>query len=104
MHRRPSSADDARALVNALLLDRPGRTTYAIRLVGVGSLGAAGTLVGTSRSMEADLTNERIHLGATLYGQVLVGYCGQPRGQAPAARPTASTTVATAASRSRPTR
>ena len=69
MHRRPTSADDSRALVNAQFLDRPGRTTYAIRLVGDGSLGAAGTLVGTSSLMEADLTNERIHLGATLYGR-----------------------------------
>ncbi len=69
MHRRPTSADDARALVNAQFLDRPGRTTYAIRLVGDGPLGGAGTLVGTSSLMEADLTNERIHLGATLYGR-----------------------------------
>jgi N-acetyltransferase len=31
-------------------------------------LGAAGTLVGTSCLSEADLRNEGIHLGSTLYG------------------------------------
>jgi RimJ/RimL family protein N-acetyltransferase len=69
MHRRPTSAVDSRALATAMYLGRPGRTTYAIRLVDVGPLGAPGTLVGTSSLMDADLTNERIHLGATLYGR-----------------------------------
>jgi RimJ/RimL family protein N-acetyltransferase len=65
---RPTTAEDSRALVTRLFLDRPGRTTYAIRLVADGALGAAGTLVGTSSLMDADLPNERIHIGATLYG------------------------------------
>lgn len=69
MHRRPTSADDSRALATGLFLGRPGRTTYAIRLVDDGPLGAAGTLVGTSSLLDADLTNERIQLGATLYGR-----------------------------------
>ncbi|HEY0811905.1 MAG TPA: GNAT family protein [Pseudonocardia sp.] len=69
MHGRPASTEDGRALVRRQFLGRPGRTTYAIRLVGDGVLGAAGTLVGTSSLMDADLTNERIHLGATLYGR-----------------------------------
>jgi RimJ/RimL family protein N-acetyltransferase len=69
MHRRPTTAEAGRALATGLYLDRPGRTTYAIRLVGEGPLGAAGTLVGTSSLMDADLANARIHLGATLYGR-----------------------------------
>ncbi len=69
MHRRPTSAADSRALASGMFLGRPGRTTYAIRLVGDGPLGAAGTLVGTSSLMDADLVNERIHLGSTLYGR-----------------------------------
>lgn len=69
MHRRPTSPDDSRALATGLYLGRPGRTTYAIRLVENGALGPAGTLVGTSSLLDADHTNERIHLGATLYGR-----------------------------------
>jgi RimJ/RimL family protein N-acetyltransferase len=45
-----------------------GRSAYAIRLIADGSLGAAGTLVGTSALSEADLRNESIHLASTLYG------------------------------------
>ena len=69
MHRRPTTVEDASALVTKTFLGRPGRTAYAIRLVSDGALGATGTLVGTSSLMDADLTNERIHLGATLYGR-----------------------------------
>lgn len=68
MHRRPTSTQDSRALAIGLFLGRPGRTTYAIRLARDGQLGSGGTLVGTSSLMDADLTNERIHIGATLYG------------------------------------
>ncbi len=76
MHRRPSSLADARALVRERFLAGHGqadgrgngRTAYAIRLVADGVLGEAGTLVGTSSLLEADLANERIHLGSTLYG------------------------------------
>ncbi|MBA3742485.1 GNAT family protein [Sporichthya sp.] len=76
MHRRPSSLADARALVRERFLGGHGqadgrgngRTAYAIRLVADGELGEAGTLVGTSSLLEADLANERIHLGSTLYG------------------------------------
>jgi N-acetyltransferase len=78
MHRRPASAEDSRALVTMLFLGRPGRTTYAIRLVSDGVLGAAGTLVGTSSLMDADLTNERIHLGSTLYGRPWWGTAVNP--------------------------
>jgi N-acetyltransferase len=76
MHRRPTSAADARDLARSVFLAAQGkadgagggRTTYAIRLVRDGALGPGGTLVGTSSLSEADLRNESIHLGSTLYG------------------------------------
>ena len=76
MHRRPASPEDARDLARSRFLvpDSPpdgnggGRTAYAIRLIADGDLGRAGTLVGTSSLGEADLRQESIHLGATLYG------------------------------------
>jgi N-acetyltransferase len=76
MHRRPISIDDARDLVKSVFLAAQGqadghgggRTTYGIRLVSDRGLGAAGTLVGTSSLSEADLYDESIHLGSTLYG------------------------------------
>jgi RimJ/RimL family protein N-acetyltransferase len=76
MHRQPASAEDGVALAHERFLrpGRPdgrgggGRTTYAVRLVADTGLGPAGTLVGTSALAEADLHNERIHLGSTLYG------------------------------------
>jgi RimJ/RimL family protein N-acetyltransferase len=76
MHRCPGSLADARDLVRSVFLAGQGkadghgggRTAYAIRLIADGSLGAAGTLVGTSALSEADLRNESIHLGSTLYG------------------------------------
>jgi RimJ/RimL family protein N-acetyltransferase len=77
MHRRPSSVADARDLVRERFLAGQGaadgrgggRTAYAIRLATDGELGSAGTLVGTSSLMEADVRNESIHLGSTLYGR-----------------------------------
>lgn len=76
MHRRPVSLDDARDLARSVFLAKQGqadgkgggRTTYAIRLARDGDLGSAGTLVGTSSLSEADVRNESIHLGSTLYG------------------------------------
>jgi RimJ/RimL family protein N-acetyltransferase len=77
MHRRPTSPQDSRALARSRFLAGQGqadgrggggRTVYAIRLVTGSDLGPAGTLVGTSTLLEADLANERIHLGNTLYG------------------------------------
>ena len=76
MHRRPETLDDARLLARERFLAQSapdgrggGRTAYAVRLVADGPLGAAGTLVGTSSLLEADLANESIHLGSTLYGR-----------------------------------
>ena len=77
MHRRPVSLQDGRDLARDRFLTKQGRadgagggrTTYAVRLASDSRLGAAGTLVGTSSLSEADLQNERIHLGSTLYGR-----------------------------------
>jgi RimJ/RimL family protein N-acetyltransferase len=76
MHRRPASLEDARDLARSVFLAQQGqadgkgggRTAYAIRLARDSDLGPAGTLVGTSALAEADLRNERIHLGSTIYG------------------------------------
>lgn len=76
MHHRPTSLDDARGLARSVFMAQQGqadgmgggRTAYAIRLAGDSDLGPAGTLVGTSALSEADLHNESIHLGSTLYG------------------------------------
>jgi RimJ/RimL family protein N-acetyltransferase len=75
MHRRPVSAGDSRALVRARFLvgqgqadgrGGGGRFAYAIRLIAGSGLGAgAGRHV---LAAEADLANEGIHLGNTLYG------------------------------------
>ena len=77
MHHRPDSAaeDSARLARQKFLVDQGqadgrggGRTVYAIRLAQPSDLGPAGTLVGTSSLLEADVHNESIHVGATLYG------------------------------------
>jgi N-acetyltransferase len=76
MHHRPESRPDARKLARSVFLAGQGqadgrgngRNAYAIRLVRDGELGPAGTLVGTSSLSEADLRNESIHLGSTMYG------------------------------------
>jgi N-acetyltransferase len=76
MHRRPTSLQDARALGHERFLVQQGqadgkgfgRTAYSVRLVADSDLGPAGTLVGTSSLAEANLYNESIHLGSTLYG------------------------------------
>jgi RimJ/RimL family protein N-acetyltransferase len=76
MHHRPDSVPDARELARSVFLAQQGeadgrgggRTAYAIRLTQDGDLGPAGTLVGTTSFTEADLRNESIHIGSTLYG------------------------------------
>lgn len=74
MHHRPTTEADALAMARSRYLDPPafdghgaGRIAYAVRLTDGSGLGAAGTVVGTSSLGEADLTNERIHLGWTMY-------------------------------------
>ena len=76
MHRRPTSLEDGRELGRERFLLQQGqadgkgfgRTAYSVRLVADSQLGPAGTLVGTSSLAEANLHNESIHLGSTLYG------------------------------------
>ena len=76
MHHRPESPDDAADLAHRFFLRGQGqadgrgggRTAYAIRLARDSELGPAGTLAGTSSLLEADVHNESIHLGSTLYG------------------------------------
>jgi RimJ/RimL family protein N-acetyltransferase len=76
MHRRPTSAQDSATLMRERFLTGQGeadgcgggRTTYAIRLAVDSALGPAGTLVGTSSLLEANLHHESIHLGSTVYG------------------------------------
>lgn len=70
MHRRPRSAEDGVELARDRFLAGQGtmdgrgrgRLAYAVRLV------ADGTVVGTSSLLEADLVNQRVHLGSTFYG------------------------------------
>ncbi len=77
MHRRPVDAADGRALVQERFLPGQGavdgrgagRTAYAVRLGRDSDLGAAGTLVGTSALLDADLANESVHVGSTFYGR-----------------------------------
>jgi N-acetyltransferase len=86
MHRRPVSLADTRDLVRQRFLAGQGRadgrgggrTAYAVRLSAESSLGGAGTLVGTSALLEADLANESIHLGSTLYGRAWWGTAVNP--------------------------
>lgn len=75
MHRRPVTPEDAVAVARERFLARQGtadgrgggRQAYAVRLVGDTHLGPAGTVVGTTTLWEADLVNESIHVGSTLY-------------------------------------
>jgi RimJ/RimL family protein N-acetyltransferase len=76
MHHRPDSLEDSIDLARGTFLPGQGqadgkgggRTVYAIRLATDGELGPAGTLVGTSSLLDADVQNESIHVGSTLYG------------------------------------
>jgi RimJ/RimL family protein N-acetyltransferase len=76
MHRRPLTVEDGVAVAADRFLAGQGtadgrgggRTAYAVRLVADTPLGDAGTIVGTTTLWEADLANESIHIGSTLYG------------------------------------
>ena len=76
MHRCPATLEDARVLGRQRFLAQQreldgkggGRTAYAVRLLEDTALGDAGTLVGTTSLWEADLANEKVHVGSTLYG------------------------------------
>jgi N-acetyltransferase len=69
MHRQPTSASDGAAVArqryfSATPMDGRGggRNVYAVRLPD-------GTLVGTTSMLQADLTDEKVHIGATLYAR-----------------------------------
>jgi RimJ/RimL family protein N-acetyltransferase len=66
---RPADVADMRAILQVAVevAVRRERQAYVVRLLG-DSLGAAGTVVGTSSLGEWDLVNERVHLGWTAYG------------------------------------
>lgn len=76
MHRRPTSLDDARDLARSVFLAAQGKPmarAAGARPTRSGWCATAtweqqGTLVGTSSLSEADVRNESIHLGSTLYG------------------------------------
>lgn len=74
MHARPTSEAEALQLARSRYLAptrrigaNPGRVSYSVRLLEDSAMGRAGELVGTSSLGEADLLNERVHLGWTLY-------------------------------------
>lgn len=74
MHHRPESEADALAMARARYLNPPapdghggGRVAYAVRLLVDSDLGQAGTVVGSSSLGDADVANERLHLGWTMY-------------------------------------
>ena len=86
MHRRPADVEDGRAVGRERFLAQQGeldgrgggRLAFSVRLAADGRLGAAGTLVGTSSLLEADLVNESIHVGSTLYGPAWWGTTVNP--------------------------
>jgi N-acetyltransferase len=55
-----------------------GQRPYSVRLVSDSSLGAAGTVVGTSTLHDVDLANERLHLGWTAYSPQVWGSAVNP--------------------------
>ena len=69
MRPPPVDLGETRARVASDVAAREaGRTAYTVRLVGNSALGEAGTVVGTSSLGDVDLSNERVHLGWTMYG------------------------------------
>lgn len=85
MHHRPATVADALAMARARYLNPSapdghgkGRIAYAVRLLADGDLGEAGTVVGTSSLGDADLANERIHLGWTMYHPAVWGTVVNP--------------------------
>jgi N-acetyltransferase len=73
MHRQPKSAADGTALAreryySTTLLDGRGggRRIYAVREIAADG---STSLVGTTSLLQADLIDEKIHLGATLYAR-----------------------------------
>jgi N-acetyltransferase len=67
---RPADVDAMRLIVRVAVeaAERGERQAYVVRLRAETALGAAGTVVGWSSLGDADLENERVHLGWTGYG------------------------------------
>ncbi len=63
---RPTSPEPIAAAIAAARVD-PSRTMYVVRLLTDSSLGAAGTVVGTSTLGDAVPVHRRIHIGWTGY-------------------------------------
>jgi RimJ/RimL family protein N-acetyltransferase len=61
-------ADTERLVAASIAARETGRTAYTIRLVADSTLGAAGTVVGTSSLGDVDTIREHVHLGWTMYG------------------------------------
>lgn len=80
MHRQPRSPEDGVALARERFLAGQhtmdgtgrGRLAYAVRLV------ADGSIVGTTSLLEADVVNERVHLGSTFYAPDVWGTAVNP--------------------------
>ena len=69
---RPATVARTRELIEEKL-SAANPFQYTVRLVGDSDLGSDGTVVGTSSLGDADLTDERIHLGWTGYAPVVWG-------------------------------
>jgi RimJ/RimL family protein N-acetyltransferase len=67
---RPRDVAGMRAMLQTAVTaaEQGQRQAYVVRLRADSSLGDAGTVVGTSSLGDADLVNERAHLGWTAYG------------------------------------
>ena len=82
MGRPHASPAETERLVEAAIVaradDGTGRTAYTIRLVSDSSLGAAGTVVGTTSLGDIDLVREHAHLGWTVYGSTWWGTAVNP--------------------------
>ena len=67
---RPADVEAMRLIVRTAVeaAERGERQAYVVRLRADSALGAAGTVVGWSSLGDADLENERVHLGWTGYG------------------------------------
>jgi N-acetyltransferase len=67
---RPADVEAMRGIVREAVeaAARDERQAYVVRLRTDGPLGPVGTVVGWSSLAEADLDNERVHLGWTGYG------------------------------------
>mgnify|MGYP001062263057 CR=1 FL=1 len=74
--RRPESAAELAGWIE--MAATGGRATYTVRLASESSLGAAGTVVGTSSLGDASVAHRHIHLGWTAYAPATWGSAVNP--------------------------